>query len=57
MLDVAVFAGQVLEFGKVHPVHIPPRTLGLAAPLLLLDEREHLLVERFPLRLRLPLKV
>ena len=48
-LCVAVFADPVLEFGKVHPVHVTPRSLGLAAPLPLFDEREHLLAARLPL--------
>lgn len=42
-LCVAVFADPVLEFGEVHPVHVAPRSLGLAAALPLFDEREHLL--------------
>ena len=57
LVGVLVFADPVLEFGVMHPVHAAPRSLGLAAPLPLLDERDYLLAACFTLLLWLPLKV
>lgn len=57
ILVVAVFAEPVLEFDIVHFAHVAPNSLALTAALPRIDEREHLMVARFTLRCRLPMKV